>query len=100
MTNKESTGDLSLFLLSASYGQSETSICLPELRLRHLSLAGAVLRLRRVERAGRGGWRDGIFGKARPEQGRAHDRTRIARCREQDARADAVRNCGVRPRAR
>src|SRR3546814_13466460 len=70
VTMVERAGVPCLFRLSASHGQSETPICVSELRLRHLSLAGAMHRLRRVEHAGRGSGRDRLFGKARSEERR------------------------------
>src|SRR3546814_9140808 len=82
MTREESAGVPSLFRLCANDGQSETPIYMPELRLRHVSLAGAVRRLRRVEHAGRRGGRDGLFGQARPQPRWAPARARNARRRQ------------------
>src|SRR3546814_20161672 len=84
MTREESAGVPSLFRLCGNDGQSETPIYMPELRLRHLSLAGAVRRLRRVEHAGRRGGRGGLFGQARPQPRWAPARARNARRRQQN----------------
>src|SRR3546814_11369299 len=85
MTREESAGVPSLFRLCGNDGQSETPIYMPELRLRHLSLSGAVRRLRRMEHAGRRGGRDGLFGQARPQPRWAHPRPRHARPPQQVA---------------
>src|SRR3546814_21099878 len=64
-----------------------SDVCSSDLRRRHLSLAGAVRRLRRVEYAGRGSGRNRLFGEARPVARRADAGARIARCSQRDRKS-------------